>query len=265
MRLLLPLFIVLSACSGCDQSTDSAEPATTAEPDPDTAGQIEYVARWNHEGITPLATGWRVTNDQRYVIDVHRGYMVTYGASLVPCPEPTDDGLGGLIRTVLGIGTAYAGHSSEADPSAINDSRVESVSDPVSWTIGQIAVPAARYCEAHYLVARADEETRDMPDSIDLARKSLYLTGTYRAPDETEVKSFEVETSLANGVIHPLVHAGETTGIDLGQADVQIVIERPLAGLFAGVAFDTMSTSAVERQILTALMTHTSVTTYVTP
>ncbi len=265
MRTLLPFFFVLSACGGCDQAGEVVEASDVTANAETTSGQIEYLARWNHEGVTPLESGWAVTNDQGYVIEVHQGYMVTYGASLVPCPEPVDDGLGVFLRSLLGIGTAYAGHSGDADPSAVNDSRVESVSAPTSWRIGQVSVPAARYCEAHYLVARADDETRDMPAAIDLDRKSLYLAGTYRAPGETVVKPFEVDTSLANGVIHPLATSDDTSGIDLGSENVQVVIERPLAGLFDGAAFETMSASVIERQILTSLMRHTSVSTSISP
>ncbi len=60
-------------------------------------------------------------------------------------------------------------------------------------------------------------------------------------------------------------HPGGAGGVDLGETGLTVVIERPLAGLFDGVDFHNMSSAALERQLLTALIANTSIRTYSTP
>jgi len=259
MRRLLPIIIIMAACG--DGAVDEADPSGEV-------GLIEFIATWDQTDVTLLDAGWAITNDLGYSVEVHDGYLVTYGASLVPCPTATHehDDLGALLWSLIGIGAAHAGHDSDVDPSAISTSRVESVATPKAWTIGRVAVPPAVYCEAHYLVARADDATLDMPQTVDLDRASLYLSGVYTPPGGGEARPFEVKTALANGVIAALdVEPGGAGGVNLGETGLTVVIERPLAGLFDGVDFDNMSSAALEQQLLTALIANTSIRTYSTP
>ncbi len=219
----------------------------------DLTGNIIYQLDWIWGAATPSQNGWDVTNDLGYHIHVDEAYLVSYSVQLVECEQDHEETASSL--DLFGIQTAYAGHGSDApDPSSLVEPTVESFAAPEMLVYGSIAVPAATYCQAHYLVARAGNTTANLPNQIELMGTSVYIAGTVRYPDKMISTSFVIETTLANGTVMAL-----PSQVDISETATIIVISRDLGTLFNGVDFATMDADAQGQAVLWSLIAHTQV------
>jgi len=256
---LVGLAAASSLLSGCAPTSGSPPPT-----------EIRYELGWRAQGASDAASasgGWQVTNDLGYRVRVERGYVVSRSMELVECPRDARAPSAALawLAGALGPSLAHAGHSSLLpNPAAITTPLVESLTAPRQLVAGRVAVVPQAYCRAHYLVARAERDARDLPADVDMVGKSLLLEGSYLAPGATDPVAFRVATSIANGALLDLAAPGAppspgSRAYDGAAGVVRVTIERDRAHLFDGIGFASASEQDVARRVLGNLIAHTRV------
>jgi hypothetical protein len=198
-----------------------------------------------------------------FTVRLDEGYLVSHGLGLVPCqtndrtmsiPPRTGSLLTPLFEW-LKPNTARAGHSADDDVPRFPGSYVEPLHEPDRTAMGTLEIPSGRYCETHYLIARAQPPMHGEPKGRSLARKTLYLRGTWHAPaDGLDPTRFEVLSPLGNGALDPLktsiTEAGEPLVLDAEHPSLHLEISRHLPDLFHGIDFPTMAERDIARQVL---------------
>ena len=268
------------ACAACDPLdgalTDDVELDDDTGVDDDSAGSegvslssVEYILSFSWGDAEALDSGgWATVNDLGYRVEVEHGYLISYSASLSPCTPATDTtsdanttaSLGErLLGELLLPQTAFAGHSSVADPSQLEAPTVEDLSRPESRTLGTLSFEPADYCWAHYLAAQADEDTPSLPTDADLEGITLTLEGQVWL-DETHSEPFVVNATTASGVLVDL-DAALSDGDDLTDEGrhATLKITRDLAHAFDGFDFTTDDPSDLDRLVLRHLVQEASI------
>ena len=210
---------------------------------------VTYALAWDTSGTTPLPgeAGWAVTTDLGYRVEVTRGYLTSYSLFLGSCPEASLQ-----VWPSLGlVGTAHAGHSVLGDASTLLTPWVESLTAPQDTTLAPVTFPEARYCEASYLVARADGKTLNLPQDAELKNVSLLLEGRYLAPGAAAPTPFSYKTTLSHGANAEISLTGEGSS-------ARITAHRRLAHLFDGIDLSTESEGRVLRAVLARLIEDTT-------
>ncbi len=242
---------------------DIPSPATTAQTL--STGELIYRLQWELGAAQPSpdGLGWVVDTDLGYTVHVESGWISTYSVQLIECEDQDDahthddDDLAALWNAVAGSGVAWAGHSGETDASISTAGVVETLDGTMTAELAAVTVTnSTRYCEAHWLAFRADDTVQGNDDGS-LDGRTLWLTGTYRAPGDDVDSPFIIETSLGNGVI-----LGLPTVIDTASTGAVITVRRELGRLFDGVEFATDADARIEQRILANLVASASVVVY---
>lgn len=211
-------------------------------------GQIRYVLDWAWDGAESIpGGGWQVINDLGFNVTVTHGYMVSFSAQLVPCPDDVLDGgttTGALLRTLFGSGVAHASDGTEELDSSGVQAYVEGLKNPVATLRGPAQALGHTYCRVHYLIARGPEGIASLPTDVAMEGTSLYLTGTWRLGQGDET-SFEWRTAS------PTALFGELEGtLNSANTGAEVTITRSLGRLFDGVDFAVMTADEGEKQAL---------------
>ena len=257
--------VCLAWLAACEESSGQA-PAEVPQAAP--VGELSYRLDWSWGQAEPSSdgVGWEVVTDLGYKVVVEEGFLVTYSMEVVECDPVIPEGFGAWLWKQVGPGVAWAGHSGLAEnPAAIRVSRVESLTSPKALVLGPLELAPQRYCNIHYLVARADEDTLELPTEVDLDRVSVYIRGSWQAPDSAAAVPFQFETALAAGVLFDLFPLGafdtERSGVefDTSLQGAQVVITRDLGRFFDGLDFVETEGAALERALLRTFMQNTRI------
>lgn len=222
--------------------------------------QVTYTAQWNRGGATLVpGGGWTVTTDLGYQVEVRGGYMVSYRASLTACEAPSGDSTLARLWRGLGVSVAHASDGEELDPSATTRPQVEWLAAPTSILLGTLAFTSTQYCGIHYLVARGDGSTFQLPSDVGMIGRSLYLEGSYLAPGAHTPVEFVVDTSEGTGVLVPVDAAVDETLLTGGGA-AQVTIDRRLDTLTDRIDFSSIDPEGIAHEVLRNLARGTTVT-----
>ncbi len=202
---------------------------------------VRYRLTWRWGTAKPLkGGGWRTVNDLGYTIRVTGGQIVTRSIQLRPCHHTERLHFGGLLRMLLGISAAHAGHDLvRPDISSTVEAVAESLKNPTATVASAPrAVTTPAYCFGHMVFAR----TGKVDPATGRAGVSLKLTGRYRKGSSGKWTPFTLESVNAFGSIYPLVSAKTGKPIKaLIPKGYTITIERRLDSLFSGVDFVAMA------------------------
>jgi len=244
----LAILGVLLLSAGCACNTPAA-PA---------AHSVSYVLEWKKNKVEEdgEGAGWELTNDLGYRVHLTRGYIVTRSLELIPCnPVPPPVSLRQGIGDLIGPRPAYAGHSAIADPSSTKTATVESLLSLQSHTAATLSPGPQKYCQAHYLIARADPSATGLPAGVDMVDQSLRLEGWFRRPGEAQSTPFSVVTAVANGKLFELPHVDEESfALNTATTSAVVVVRRDLDSIFDHVDFATMPDKRVAREVLQNLV-----------
>ena len=253
---LAVLGVLFSACS-----TGAPQPA----PSP-TAHRVQYrlESTWDDAIRAADGSGWEVTTDRGYRVHLTRGYLTSYSMELVECPKtgsPTPLAALDAVLWPLVAARAWAGHrSGTPNPAAIQPMQVESLTDPVARGVGTVVLQPERYCQLHYLIAKAGHDSPGLPTDLDMVDASIHLDGTYRAPATTSDVPFTVHTATANGALLDRTRDGGALRVDVGEASPRVIVRRHLGRMFDGVDFAAVTTRALAGRVLQSLVDHVDVT-----
>ena len=234
ITIMLFTFVIGTLLSACVDS-NLREDTTTPTPftPPTGNGQISYILDWNTSGMAVSAdrSEWTATTPLGYTVHLKEGSLTSATIQLIDCVE--------LESAFSLVGTAFAGHGDELDPTLITGPFIESLTNPQILEAGTITDLGASYCQGHYVIS--GQSSSDLP--------SLTLNGEWHHAATGESGSFDVSTTVAWGDIHAL---DETINFADGQA-VTVTITRELGQLFNSADFATMSDSELSRSILRQL------------
>ena len=266
--LLLALLVLpVAACTSPDDGGGTL-PSTSWQSDASipAPGAVRYRYEWDRAGID-VATdsgAWSVVNDLGYTVTVDSGFLVSASVQLSQCDEETST-IGALWNALFGIGSARAGHSSEYNPAAITTGVVESLTMMTDIDAGTATELAERFCSVHYLVAAGDKEPRSLPPDIQMVDRSLWIEGTWRASGSDEVIPFEVDTSMAWGLLKGLYPPGyferpeALFQLDSDESGALVVVRRRVREFFDGVDFAELSPKALPTRVLAAMFDATEI------
>ncbi|MED5463575.1 MAG: hypothetical protein VX699_02895 [Myxococcota bacterium] len=247
--LLGPLCAALISCGNPNEEQLSLSETT-----------ITYRLDWDTTGASQNDTGaWTWQSDLGFNIELTGGYLVTYSLQLVECRTNGLASWRHWLQELLGPRAAFAGHPhTQRNPAAMTPPHVESLLNPRAQHAGSAIAPAATYCQSHYLIAGAPPQAKGLPEDVNMLGTSLYLQGHYQAPDSPEWVRFKIHSALPNGVLTPLVPPGDSTApVEVETTSLTLTTSRSLATLLNGVDFTTMDTHAIQRQVLTSIITET--------
>ena len=221
--------LLLAGCEAAGEGADSGD----AAPDGVELQSVTWGLSWDDSGVSRSPDGsWAVTNDLGIDFVVESAWLVSYSASLVPCE---DEELEVAVRSwperLLGIGLAHADHAAIDDPSLLPAPVVE---DLLSSQGHQVTVDftAQRYCQAHYLVARADADWGPTDSGEDLSLVSVALEGSFDAGAGPQPLS--VRSGFNYGDLLPLELASLSASVE-GSGHLAVTLQRDLAGLLDGL------------------------------
>ncbi|MED5356856.1 MAG: hypothetical protein VYD85_00325, partial [Pseudomonadota bacterium] len=123
-----------------------------------------------------------------------------------------------------------------------------------------------RYCDVHYLVARADIGTEGVDVHPQVEGFSLLVDGHWRAPDSDMEVPFMVGVDIAYGSLLSTSDVEQAarlleTPLELGPAvsGVSLVIRRSMATAFDGIEFANTIPRAIGRRILRNIVTKATI------
>lgn len=218
---------------------------------PDSA-TLSYHLDWDLGDANITDEGWQVSNNLGYQITVTEGYTVAYEAQLNACEHRHG------WFSWLDIASVYAGHGDDSNDSTLALSTVENIANPQAQTWGTVTLYEPTYCEAFFLVARGASDTLNQDDTRDMFGTSIYIAGTYIAPNTDEAIAFTLETQHANGTVQAFTENDEQVHIALSNEPMVISIVRSLDTLFNDVDFVNDNPDDASFQVLRNILNHTS-------
>ncbi|MBK8257515.1 MAG: hypothetical protein IPK82_33205 [Polyangiaceae bacterium] len=267
-------FVVSAACVVV--ATNCAPEKWVDDPDVIVSGALDetrgiqisaavWTLEWDTHSVTPLGGGgFEVTTDLGYRVSVEEAWLLSHSVSFGSCdtlsqfagnkpPEkhPWYD--------FLPIHTAWA-HTEDTDPSTLETSYVEDLTKPSNLEFSTAFTPA-RYCRAHWLLARATNPTQGAIGP-DMAQRSLYIKGFYEK--EGKRSSFLIDTWWPHGLLVDLSDLTQSTEYENARRDGEprhafVTVTRSAATLFNGIDFETATNDELTGLTLNNLVDHTMV------
>lgn len=212
---------------------------------------------WDRSGLLDLGDGtWAADTDLGYRVRLSQGFFVNYSAGFGLCENAALKAGAAFLDAVPGSAPSYLVAHTEADnPSLIQTHFIEDLVHPADIEFGEISFPAARYCYAHWLVARGEEGVGS-PEGLDMIGFSFRLSGTFARNGIT--KDFSVDTFWPSAKLDEIdTIVDERIRIQLQQNQVVayafVNVTRPLARLFDGIDFESASKDQITGKIVDQL------------
>lgn len=234
------LLLLLSACTPAETPLVAA-PGVLLE-------SVTWRVDWQTDGLVQQAEGWSTTTDLGYTVTITAGHLVTYSLGLLPCPEASAGW--GLIST------ARAAHGPSINETSLSAPRALDLRALTDADLDTRTFPAARYCSAEALIARADQHTRGLGAVEPEAGVSLALTGHWQRGEERQ--PFDITTSLSASS-----RADLDRSVPGRHAAVTLAL-RP-ARMFDGIALAEESEARILRAALTSLLSSQATHLTLTP
>lgn len=224
-----------------------------------------WTLEWDTRGLTSLDSGgFETTTDLGYRVIVQEAWLLSHSVSFGSCDTLSqfagakpDNGLN--WSHFLPIKSAWA-HTEDTDPSTLETSYLEDLTKPASLEFSTAFTPA-RYCRAHWLVARATNPTQGAAGP-DMTQKSLFIKGFYE--HGAQRGSFLVDTWWPHGLLADLSDLTQSAEYENARRDGEprhafVTVTRSAATLFDGIDFETASNDELTGLALNNLMDHTTV------
>lgn len=208
-----------------------------------------WTLAWDDEGVSyPEAGGFEVETDLGYRVHVESGWVLSHSVSLGPCETasaPAEASWWGL-----GVRTARA-HTGSTEPSTIETSRIEDLLSARDVEVSN-SFPAARYCRAHWLLARPTGETAGA-EGVSMENRSVLLNGTFERGGVAA--GFAIDTWWPQGVLIDLPLTMDGAEHEAARRDGEprhafVTVTRYLGRMFDGVDFEVASQDEIDGRVL---------------
>jgi hypothetical protein len=236
-------FAGVLACVGCS----GEEPSSCELPSAGSAHAIRYVLTWDDVDGAGEIRSYR--SDLGYAITLTDGALVDYAVQLVPCDDEERAAYRSVACEAATPGASPSGHGTgESDDSLVANALVEPLLGGVV-DFGQAVVGPRWYCRAHHLAGPATTTTVGGELGT-----TLWLEGSYRAPDAASEVPFRIATGSAWGAFATLEEAGQPVVFDAGVRSVAVTLTRPRSRMFDGVDLAYEAPDAAARAVLRNLV-----------
>ena len=215
-----------------------------------------WTLAWDTEGASfPEEGGVEIETDLGYRVRVSTGRILSHSLSFGLCdpgaaasPEQATFSFGLPVR-------AARAHAEDADPSMIEASLVEDLTAPRDAELDS-SFAAARYCRAHWLVARPLAATKG-PADVPMEGRSLLVTGA--AERDGRLHEIAIDTWWPDGLLVELTEAAAADALRAAGSDGEprhafVTVTRHLGRLFDGIDFETASGDEVTGLVLENLV-----------
>lgn len=242
------------------------------------AKEAHYSLHTSASKATRTGKRWTWTTDRNFTVTLEQAYLASYTVQLVRCKPgegapatpstpaiPATGQQGFNLFSLFSPSVAFAGHSNTLEPSAAPRPWVDSLLDPTPRTLAPVLFPAEALCNAHYLVARANEESLDRPSDPDMMRVSLLVKGTWQASGEKESHPFTWKTSAAHATVKDIsavsrLDPSQTPSAPTSAPGTLLVsVTRDLDTLFSGIDMATADEKTGTRALLKNLLANTRI------
>jgi len=206
--------------------------------------RLTYRLVWRMNGLQRTESGWRVRNDRGFDVMVVGGSLVVRTLQLVPAaePVPSPDQAAGLLRMILGISPAHAGHALLGPARSLIDKPiVEGLARLSTLMRVKRKVSTPDWQSGHILYARQPGE----PGTT----RTLKIQVRWRRGKGTWTP-LSVETASPDGRVLPLLSPKGGAYKKLPLGNVTIDIERNAARLFDGIDFERMPADTIAAKVL---------------
>ena len=229
--------------------------------------RLSYTLKWDFEGVERVADsgGWRVTTNKGYEITVEAGYLVAYSIAFLPCDiagrrrqatSSNHPAKGSSRLSYLGPRNAHAGHGDTFfNPVQTEVPIVESLMSGETVDAGSFVPEPVRYCQVHYVLARAPTDSIGLPSDVDMVGATAHVEGYYRRGPDGPKTAFTIHSPSANAVLENILEKGpapgdEEPGFDGTSTRAAAIILRRAAGLFDDIDFENDSRHKIPWQFL---------------
>lgn len=221
---------------------------------------VQYRLAWDFSGVDRnLESGaWSVTNNKSYEVTVESGYLVAYSVAFLPCdvvkrrrsakagPVSREEP---LLR--LGPRDAWAGHGDPFfNPVLTEPPFVESLTSAAASDIGAFLPEPVRYCQVHYVIARAASDSTGLPEEPDMVGVTAHVEGFYRRLPDGSRTAFTIHSPSANAVLVDVFEDGTEPGLDGSSARATAIVTRKAASLFRDIDFENDGRHKIPWQFL---------------
>jgi hypothetical protein len=213
-----------------------------------------WTLAWDTEGVTfPEAGGLEVETDLGYHVHAGVARVLSHSVSFGPCDSA--QGTTTAHRFFgLPIRAAHA-HTDGTDPSSIETSLIEDLTHPGSTDVDSSFAPA-RYCRAHWLLARPMTKTSG-PGDVSMDHRSLYVTGTFERGGAE--KPLVVDTWWPEGRLVDLSDVVDESAYAAARDDGQarhafVTVTRHLARMFDGIDFEVATADQIQGKMIDNLV-----------
>ncbi|MFZ4816852.1 MAG: hypothetical protein ACOYL5_20115 [Phototrophicaceae bacterium] len=234
-------------------------------PAPSTAsvnGQISYSTAWEFGNAQALDDGtWQITSNLGYRVLLTDGWIVNRAVTSAECPH-RHSLLSWMIESLLPQ-SVQAGHGTDQDLARVYAAFAESLTTPSPHEWGTASPNEPTYCQGHYLVAIADENTADAPPA--LLGNSILLKANIFPPNSDTAIPFSFTTHEAWGALHDMTTPdGTPVHLAIGTQAASLTVIRRLDTLFDDIDFNaypagTLSDTDLARALLRNLTGDTQV------
>jgi hypothetical protein len=249
----IALALLLASISACD---DAQSPSETADDEPGVSpASVRWVLDWG--SVSNDGQGFEVMSDLGYRVRVEAGWIGSWGITLIECPAEGEERAPSVELGLASPWLIAEGHASgEDDPSAWVFAGVESLTERRIVEAEPIELDGARYCEVHHLLAPISEASEgfaaaeaaltELDPTASLVGASVLIIGSWEPPGGGAATPFVLRSEQGYGKILEL----DTTAAGLEGADIEVLLQRELTGMFDQVEFATDEPDDVSWQVL---------------
>lgn len=215
-----------------------------------------WTLAWDTEGVTfSEEGGLDVETNLGYRVHVASAWILSHSVSFGRCDGAAGGGAGQQAWwSRLPVRAAHA-HTEDTDPSTIESSWIEDVTRAREVELST-AFPAARYCRAHWLLARPTDPATGA-EGVSMENRSIVVTGTFERGGERV--DFGIDTWWPHGSLLDLPDIigspeYEVARRDGGARHAFVRVIRHLGTMFDGVDFEVASQDQIDGTVIDNLV-----------
>jgi len=254
-----PIFagaLALLFAPDCTRPLDPAETeeigtAVLDETDGVVLSAAVWTLAWDDEGVSwPEGGGFDVETDLGYRVHVDSAWILSHSVSFGRCDTFADGSGEQASWWGLPVRSAHA-HAEDTDPSTIETSRIEDLTKAHDVEVST-SFEAARYCRAHWLLARPTEPATGA-EGVSMENRSVLLEGTFERGGV--VTPFAIDTWWPHGILLDLPWTMGSGDYEVARRDGEarhafVTVTRHLGALFDGIDFEVASQDQIDGTLI---------------
>lgn len=206
-----------------------------------------WTLAWDDEGVSyPEGGGFDVETDLGYRVHVAEAWILSHSVSFGLCDTAAGTASEQASWWSFGVRSAHA-HVEDTDPSTIEASWIEDLTRAHDVELST-SFTAARYCRAHWLLARPTEEAKGA-EGVSMENRSILVKGTFERGGEAV--PFAIDTWWPHGILLDVPGTMEPLAYEAARRDGEarhafVTVTRRLGRLFDGIDFEAASQDQID-------------------